>query len=177
MVKKILATALTLAVVVQVSAADWAADGGSAYQKGDKNITVGFSLANLGFFGIFDYGFHEAISGGAVTGFHFWGTGYWKYREISILGRANFHPFNLKVLADKISIRNKLDVYVGIAVGGQIGWVDYDGPFANPVEPDVGGFSFRENIGARFYPTENFFLTIEEGLGLGILNFGCGLKF
>ena len=36
---------------------------------------------------------------------------------------SEFYPFNLKVLADKVNVRDKLDVYIGLASGGRIGWI------------------------------------------------------
>ena len=73
-----------------------------------------------------------------------------------------------------------MDVFVGLASGGRIGWANYRGDepaISRPKEPDVGGFFIREYIGIRFFPTDMFFIMAEEGSGLGLINLGCGIKF
>jgi len=85
--------------------------------KGLRMRTLLPYIAHIGFFGSFDYGFHDAISGGIASGFNGHGWRYYQYFTIPFAVRAAFHPFNLKVIADKIKIRNKMDVYVGLATG------------------------------------------------------------
>lgn len=158
------------------TASDWANADGSCFQKGNKQITVGFNVfypgPNVGF----EYAFHDAISGGGAVGFNWWGTGYWSYYQIPIVIRAAFHPFNLDVLADKIKVRDKLDVYAGIATGWTVGWGVWDGIGTSP-DANIGGFTFRERVGATWYFTPNFYANLEEGSGLGSLNAGVGWKF
>ena len=152
-------------------AGDWADASGSCFQKGDKQLTVGFNTwypgPNVGF----DMAFHDAISGGVAGGFNWWGSGGWSYFQIPIVVRAAFHPFNLSVLADKITVRDRLDVYAGFGTGWRIGWSTWSGAGM------VGGFTFRERIGATWYFNPNFYANIEEGSGLGSLNLGIGFKF
>ncbi len=160
-----------------VSAGDWANSDGSCYGKGSKNISAGISLIHIGFFGSFDYGFHDAISGGFATGFNTDRDGSWRRNYVPIVVRGAFHPFNLRKLAEKIKIRNKLDVYVGIATGWRIGSVKWESSVVAPAKPKVGGFIFREYIGIRFYPFNKFYILAEEGSGLGLFNFGVGFSF
>lgn len=176
---KIAVIALTCLLPVSISLAeDWADASGSCFQKGDRQLTIGFNTwypgPNVGF----DIAFHDAISGGVAGGFNWWGIGYYSYFRIPIVIRAAFHPFNLSVLADKIAIRNRLDVYAGIGTGWRIGWHHWSGPegvVANA--QDVSGFTFRERIGATWYFNPNFYANVEEGSGLGSLNLGIGFKF
>ncbi|MBD3345497.1 MAG: hypothetical protein GF401_10585 [Chitinivibrionales bacterium] len=160
------------------SQSDWATSSGSCYGKGDIIVSAGIPLWPFGLYGAFDYGFHDCISGGG--GFGFYGYSYsslWKYRYLPIGIRAAFHPFNLEVLADKIPVRDKLDAYAGLAFGQRIGWASWEGAGAKLEEPEVGGFMVREYIGIRYFPTDNFFLTAEEGGLTWTLNIGVGLKF
>lgn len=160
------------------SAADWATSEGSCFGQWSKNISVGMSLLHFGFFTAFDMGVHDCISAGIATGYNGYGhTTVWRYNYVPIAGRAAFHPFNLQVLADKVRVRDKLDVYLGLASGGRIGWAKWEGSGDELSEPDVGGFFVREYIGIRFFPKPNFYLVAEEGSGLGTLNLGVGFKF
>jgi len=181
--KKALLGIVSVVLLYTASAfsADWATSEGSCYGKGNKNISVGMSLLHFGFFGAFDYGLHDCISIGGAFGYNFYFHKYfgyeWTYHHMPIVVRGAFHPFNLKVLADKIKIRNKLDAYVGVASGWNIGWATYRESGVEPDDPNVGGFFFREYLGARFFPKENFYLFVEEGCGLGLFNLGVGFKF
>ena len=158
---------------------EWASSIGSCYEKGNKNLGAGMCLVHFGYFFSFDYAFHDAISGGVATGYNGFRISHlWRYNYMPIVVRAAFHPFNLKAWADKISVRHKIDVFIGLASGTRIGWVNFRGDGIKPVvEPDVGGFFVREYFGIRFFPTDMFYISAEEGSGLGLLNIGVGLKF
>ncbi len=159
---------------------EWASSIGSCYEKGNKNISAGMCFGHIGYFFAFDYAFHDAISGGCATGFNgFRYSHAYRKNYMPIVVRAAFHPFNLKVIADKIRARNKLDVFVGLASGGRIGWLNYRGsdPDNKPSEPDVGGFFIREYIGIRFCPTVMCSTLVEAGSALRSLNIGVGIKF
>ena len=117
-----------------------------------ETISFGGSLFwGYGFFGGVDYGFHDAISGGGAVALlvHPFYDEVW----LPVVARAAFHPFNLRVLADKIPVRGQVDPYVGLATG----WKFIDDPT----------FRFREYIGVRYFFTEHFFGLLEEGSGLG----------
>lgn len=177
--KKILLAALIVSLFQTVHAEqDWATSSGSCFAKGDLNITAGLSVLWLGGYAMADYAVHDAISVGGGVGY----SGYsfstvWRYNYFPIIARGSFHPFNLKVLADKIPVRDKLDTYIGLSLGWRIGWVTWKGADANNQrEPDVGGFYARENIGARYYFIPNFYGYAEEGGAFGNFNFGVGFK-
>ena len=177
----VLAVLFSGLVAGSVSASDWSTSDGSCFQPGQKQLTIGFNTwypgPNVGF----EMAFHDVVSGGAAAGFNWWGlwTDSWAYFYIPIVVRAAFHPFNLKVLADKIPVRDRLDVYAGFGTGWSIGWVTWKGSdnIVRGSEPAVGGFSFRERVGATWYFTPNFYANAEEGSGLGSLNLGIGFKF
>jgi hypothetical protein len=144
-------------------AEDWATSVGSCYAKGDKILDVGLPLPMypLGVHAAFDYGFHDAISGGGGIGFR----SYWfEPTYLTFLVRAAFHPFNLAVLQDKIKVRDKLDVYVGPTF--------YFGPSFDGYVPDVW---FREFIGARWHFSPKVSLFLEDCGGFGY--FDGGISF
>jgi hypothetical protein len=175
----LLAAALTASLFQAVySQQDWATSSGSCFERGDINISGGLSVLWLGFYATTDYAIHDAISIGGGIGYNGYGySSLWRYNFLPIEVRGSFHPFNLKVLADKVSIRDKLDTYIGIAAGWRIGWASTRDDIPDGLqEPDVGGFLFRENIGARYYFSPSFYGYAEEGSGFGTFNFGVGLK-
>jgi hypothetical protein len=142
-------------------AADWAESDGSCYAKGDKNLSFGIPLYPFGVNAAFDYGFHDAISGGGAIAFR---TYYFSPNYLTFLGRAAFHPFNLAALKDKIKVRDKLDVYVGPTMWLGIGLGN---------SPDHW---IREYIGARFYFSPKLSVFAEDCAGLGYINVGLSLK-
>lgn len=165
---------LYLALSGSVFASDWATSEGSCYAKGNLNIGGGLGV---GFFGAFvsaDYGIHDAISIGGATGYNGFGYGWGRLNLVPVYVRGAFHPFNLKVLTDKISIRSKLDPYAGLAAGWTFSWYSNldlgysDNSFYSPV---------REYLGVKFYPKGNIYLMAEEAGGLSWINFGVGYKF
>lgn len=156
---------------------DWSTSTGSCYGQGSANISFGFIAYYLGAFAAFDYGFHDAISGGIAIGYNNWHySNIWTYSQVPVVARVAFHPFNLKAIADHVGIRDKLDVYIGIASGWRVGWANYRLSGIQPAEPTVGGFFVREYIGARYYPSKNFFVVAEEGSGLGWFLIGIGFN-
>lgn len=174
---------LCLALSGTIFASDWATSEGSCYAKGNLTIGGGLGISNFGAFVSGDYGIHDAISIGGAIGYNGYGYAWGLYnldlREnfVPIYVRGAFHPFNLKVLSEKIAIRNKLDPYIGLAAGYTIGWWSGDRhgyAFSN----DLAFYSpVRELVGVKFYPTEKLYLTAEEGGGLSWINFGVGYKF
>jgi hypothetical protein len=169
--QRVFAALLCLALSSSIFASDWATSDGSCYAKGNLNIGGGLSVALFGAFVAADYGIHDAISIGGLTGYSGFGYGNGRLNYIPVYVRGAFHPFNLKVLADKISVRNKLDPYAGLAAGWAFGFgsgYSNDIDFASPV---------REYLGVKFYPKENLYLMAEEAGGLNWINLGVGYKF
>jgi hypothetical protein len=178
--RAILFTALSVCLISAslAQAADWATSSGSCYAKGDKIISGGVSLFWFGAFGAFDYGFHDCISGGGAVGYNTYSfSSYYRVHYIPIIVRAAFHPFNLKVLADKIKVRDKLDVYVGPSIGWSINFITSKSTAPLGLgEPDISGFIFREYLGVRYYFSDKFGVFAEDCAGLGAICFGVSFK-
>jgi hypothetical protein len=156
----IVAVAAIAACAVSVSAA------GGCYSKGDKILDAGIGMWPFVPSVHFEIGVHDYVSVGGATGLLI------PYLDIPILARGAFHPFNLPVLQDKISIRDKLDAYAGLVAGLSVGPGDF-----SPVWPVFG-----EIIGARFYMSESFGFYAEEcwagpGSDLGWISGGVTFKF
>jgi hypothetical protein len=171
--KRILLAAFVacLSLSTTVAAGDWATGSGSCYARGDKYLDIGVALPMfvLGTHVAFDYGFHDAISGGGGIGFRYYyygAAGYpWDAAYITFLGRAAFHPFNLKVWADKIKVRDKLDVWVGPTF-----WI---APMLNGVPFDWG---VREYLGARWHFTPKIGVFLEDCGGFGYIDGGLTIQ-
>ncbi len=162
-----------------IYAQNWATSESSCFAKGDFSVSAGLGIGWFGFFAIGEYAINDAISVSVATGYQGYGFSDWyRYNYIPIVARGAFHPFNLKVLSKKIKIRNKLDPYAGLGLGYHIGWASElkKNEFIG-TPTGVGHFSFREFLGAKFYLSDKFYLTLEEGGGLSWLNFGVGMKF
>jgi len=171
------------------SAEDWSTAEGSCFAKNAMLLQAGTGfLMDGGPIGVsanFEYGFHDAISGGgglAFSGYHTdysWGT--FHYSTLFIAGRACFHPFNLAVLADKIPVRDKVDVYVGTSVGVIIYMSSFDNAPGFPDDPQIDAQGTHAQIwglvGARYYFSPQFAVYLEEGSGYGWLNGGIAFKF
>lgn len=172
--RRLIVPLILLALSGSVFASDWATSDGSCYGKGNLTVGGGFSLVYFGAFATADYGVHDAISAGIATGYN--GLDKIGYRQnfFSIYGRGAFHPFNLKVLAEKVSVRSKLDPYGGLAIGYSGGWVTNNDIYHNKSD---GWSPVREFFGVKFYPKRNLYLMAEEGGGMSVLNFGVGYKF
>ena len=141
-------------------------------------ISVGMTFFHFGGMAAFDFGFHDCISGGIASGYSGYGfSTNWRYNYVPIVGRAAFHPFNLKVLADKIPVRDKVDVYVGPSIGYSIGWATWRGSGPEIGDPDVGWFVFREYIGVKYFFNDVVAGYIEDCAGLGWICMGVTLNF
>lgn len=169
----LLCTVLSACLVLSTNvAADWATGSGSCYARGDKYLDLGMSLPvfMIGTHVAFDYAFHDAISGGGGIGFRYYysdATWYpWDAAYITFLGRAAFHPFNLTVWADKIKVRDKLDVWVGPTF-----WI---APSLNGYVPDWG---IREYLGARWHFTPKLGVFLEDCGGFGFIDGGLTFQF
>jgi hypothetical protein len=141
-------------------AEQWANDKESAYTWNSQQIQIGLALAPVGLVAAYEYGFHEAISGGIATGVMTDPNVY-----IPLIFRAAFHPFNLQSIHDRIAIRDKLDVFAGLAMGFEIG---SDAP---------QHFMFREYLGVKFFFDSKFGVFVEDCGGLGFLTLGLTMKF
>ncbi|MCX7726322.1 MAG: hypothetical protein N2053_05690 [Chitinispirillaceae bacterium] len=153
----------------------WATSEGSCYVKGDKIASAGLSIYPFGGYVVFDYGIHDCISAGLGTGYNGYSIiGYVHYHRVPIMARALFHPFNLEALADKILIRNTIDLYVGLTMGATFVWISTDNPLYTPQEKS--GFRIREVIGGRYQVTEKLSFFIEDSYSLSTIAIGVNYK-
>jgi|WetSurMetagenome_2_1015567.scaffolds.fasta_scaffold00150_27 hypothetical protein len=143
----------------------WSTSSGSCFGKGDKRISAGLALWPFGANAAFDYAFHDVISGGGGIGVK---TSYFTPGSsfFVVAARAAFHPFNLAVLADKIKVRDKFDVFVGIAPHFGIG-------FDGPPHYEWGAWPYA---GGRWQFSPKVSLYAEECAGLGDVCAGFNFK-
>jgi hypothetical protein len=155
------------ALIAVAAAAGPVSASGGCFAKGDKIVDAGVGVWPFVIGGHFEVGVHDFVSVGGGTGIGFPGPVF------PILARGAFHPFNLPVLQDKITFRDKLDAYIGVVAGLSISLRDIDAT----VEP-----SFGEIIGARFYMSEKIGFFAEHcgawpGYDLGYIAGGVTFKF
>jgi hypothetical protein len=146
-------------MISSVSADQWATDKGSAFTKYSKQAQFGVALFPVGLIAAYEYGIHEAISGGVATG-----VMVDPFVYVPLVVRAAFHPFNLASLSDRIAVRDKLDVYAGLATGFEFG---EDAPHP---------FVIREYLGVKYYFDSRFGIFAEDCGGLGFLTVGLTIK-
>ncbi len=158
--------------------ADWATSSGSCYAKGDIHLSAGLTLSRLGGYAMFDIAVHDAISVGGGAGYYSYSySRYWRYAYLPMTARVLFHPFNLSVLEDKIKIRDQFDLYVGLATGWRLGWAKQRNlSTVINSQSSIGGFMLRENLGIRYFPSDNFYLFAETGAGFGWMSGGIGFR-
>ena len=173
--RRLLVPLTLLALSGSVFASDWASSERSCFKKGNLCIGGGFRLGDVGAFASADYGIHDAFSLGGALGYSgnpdVWG----RLNKIPIYVRGAFHPFNLKAFDYGLyNVRNRLDLFAGIAAGYTIAW------WSNTdIHPDHPPFIFplREYFGVKIYPKGKFYFSVEEAGGLSWINLGIGYKF
>ena len=171
-------TVLLALMTLQASASGWATGDGSVYHKGDRLGSAGISFFFPGVLAAFDYGLHDCFSAGAATGYNVYSfspqtlTHHWP-----VMARVAFHPFNLKVLADKIIIRNIIDFYAGVSGGWIFRWDTYDFNIASKPDDHPSSFGVREYIGMRYYFKDNLALFIEDCGDISTISAGVTLLF
>jgi hypothetical protein len=168
-----IATACTLllfsAHTAPVSA--WATSEGSVYAQGDMYGSLGLSVHYFGAYVAFDYGLHDCISIGAATGYNGYSNLSIRFHRLPIIARAAFHPFNLSAIADKIIIRNTIDVYAGLCSGWIFVWKRSD------IANDNGGdFSIREYIGMRYHFSDRLSIFVEDCPGVAYIAGGISYQ-
>ena len=180
---------LLLFVIVVLSFAQLVAQE-STFNKGDKVLNLGLGLGTSWYsgtyykaqvppisasfeVGIVDNILEKGVLGvGGYLGYSSYKSDYgsygWKFKNIVIGARGNFH----------YPLIDKLDTYVGLMIGYNVvsdkGWGDYTGyDFGS----SWGGIRTAEFVGARYYFSDNFAAMLELGYGVTYLNLGVSLKF
>ena len=156
----------------------WANGEGSAYAQGNMTGSLAFSFHHLGLYGAFDYGIHDCISAGAVIGYDGYSRLDARYNHVPLMARAAFHPFNLAALADKIVIRDIVDVYAGITTGLLLIWIRRDNMTLEPVDYwEKTGFRIREYIGMRYTFADKWAFFVEDCGDVSTVAVGISYKF
>jgi hypothetical protein len=156
-------------------ASGWSDSENSCYSRGAMLGSAGISVYYFGVYAAFDYGIHDCISAGAAAGYNGDSRPGYRINQVPLMIRAAFHPFNLAVLADKIIIRDMVDLYAGITTGRVIRWETskYD-----DLRGDVhSGFSIREYLGLRYHFSDKIAIFIEDCGETANLAFGCTYTF
>ena len=99
-----------------------------------------------------------------------------RHHHVPVMARGAFHPFNLAALADKIVIRDVIDVYAGLAAGWLFVWVKRDNVTLQK-ESDEPGFRIREYIGMRYHFNPKWSFFIEDCGYLTNIAGGVSYKF
>ena len=139
----------------------WGNGEGSAYAQGNIIGSLALSFHHFGAYGAFDYGLHDCISAGAAVGYDGYKQLDVRYNHIPLMARVAFHPFNLSVLADKIIIRDMVDVYLGITTGVLFIAIN-KGDEILAGNSEKTGFRVREYLGMRYAFTERWGFFVED---------------
>jgi hypothetical protein len=158
----------------------WGNGEGSCYAKGDKLGSAGLSFYYFGLLAAFDYGLHDCISAGLGVGYNTRSRFQGDIRDhyFPVVARAAFHPFNLDALAEKVAIRNLVDIYVGLTAGWAFGFQSQaKGSNYYDSEESIQHLILREYVGMRYHFNDKWSLFIEDCAYLGFLSFGITKKF
>jgi len=127
-----------------------------------------------------DYAFREDLGPGtlglgAIMGFSsykedYYGSDYyWKVKTFLLGARGTYHFTDLV---------EKLDLYGGITLGGEIVSTKYSDPSLEDYDTSAGsGFLGEFFAGARYYFTDDFSAMGELGYGIAWLKIGISYKF
>ncbi|MBN1575620.1 MAG: hypothetical protein JW913_03655 [Chitinispirillaceae bacterium] len=154
----------------------WANSEGSCYGQGNMIASLGLSIHYFGAYGAFDYGVHDCISAGAAVGYVGYSLLDARHHHIPLMARAAFHPFNLAALADKVIIRDVIDVYVGLSTGWLFVWIKRDN-LSLQDEADKPGYRVREYVGMRYHFSPKWSFFIEDCGYLSNIAGGVSYKF
>ncbi|MFZ1292010.1 MAG: hypothetical protein WAR79_18075 [Melioribacteraceae bacterium] len=131
---------------------------GANYEYGMSLKDIGVDApGTLGIGGIFRYWSYD--------------TGYWSYTDIVIAAQGNYH-FKLD--------NNKIDPYLGLVIGYDIGSWDWDGPYDYDWDDSYGGFIFGGSAGCRYWFSPSMALNARLGTGSNFgstLDLGLDFKF
>jgi hypothetical protein len=158
------------------SSAEIATGEGSCFKQEDKIASGGLSISYVGVYAAIDFGLHDLFSVGGVGGYnrHEFLSG-WKYRKYCALGRVALHPLNFAFLADIIRIRDKVDMYGGIAAGYVLISSSWNG-VTDPIgTPDESAIKIGEYLGIRYHFNDRWCIFAED---CGeVTNFALGLSY
>ena len=167
---------ISILTAMNAPAFGWATGEGSAYSRGNMLGSAGVSVYHFGALTAFDYGLHDCISAGVAAGYttYKFGTST-RTHQVPVMARVAFHPFNLKVLSDKIVLRDMLDVYAGISAGWIFRWYTTEQGIQ---KPDEGSSPrTREYIGMRYFFSDKLAVFVEDSGYLSYIGGGITYRF
>ena len=154
----------------------WANGEGSCYAQGNMLGSAALSFHHFGLNVAFDYGLHDCISLGAIVGYDGYSRLDVRYNHVPLMVRGAFHPFNLAALADKIVIRDMIDVYVGISTGVLFVGIKKD-DYVLYDDREKTGYKIREYIGMRYWASGKWGFFIEDCGWASNIAIGATYKF
>lgn len=183
--KRVLLTLVTALLFFQLSAQD------NLFVKGDKVLNLGIGLGSIGWgtgyantmlplSASFEVGILDNVAdvgsigiGGLIgySGYKYEaGVWQWKYTDLIIAARGNFH----------YPLVDKLDTYAAVSLGYESITVKETGDgtiFPGGYSTLGSGVFFGVTAGGRYYFSENFAAMAELGYGITWLTLGVALKF
>lgn len=136
---------------------------GSCFKQGDKTVSGGLSFSHPGVYAAADLGLHDLLSIGGAGGYNrYTRISGWKYRQFPVLGRIALHPLNFSFLADVILIRDKVDIYGGIAAGYifiSSSWKGVTDPIG---KPETSGIKIGEYLGISLQLNDRLSIFAED---------------
>jgi hypothetical protein len=181
---------LGIIILIPILAVSLFADGAPNFKRGDLFVQgrsafggVGVSGADFGFVVGAEYGFQNdffnlsdlpsTLGIGGSFGYSTYSSNYslggkWKYTVIVLLANATYHA--------PLFDNDKIDPFVMLSVGANIGDVKYKGPLADYNSPSFGGAVFGTSVGAKYFFSDAMAAVIELGWGLGLLRIGLDYK-
>lgn len=112
-----------------------------------------------------------ALGLGGIVRYWSYDEGWFSYTDLVIAAQANYH-FALK--------NNKIDPYLGLVLGFDIGSADWDGPFGDTYDDTHGGFIFGASAGCRYWFSPTMAVNARFGTGSNLgstLDIGVDFKF
>ena len=108
---------------------------------------------------------------GGIVRYWSYDEGWFSYTDLVIAAQGNYH-FKLE--------NNKIDPYLGLVLGYDIGSWDWDGPYDNLWDDTYGGFIFGASAGCRYWFSPSMALNARFGTGSNLgstLDLGLDFKF
>jgi len=161
------------------STAEISTGNGSCFYQGCKQVSGAVSFSKLGLFSAVDIGILDLVSIGGVTGYNRYDelTG-WQYRRFPVLGRVALHPLNFSFLADLLLIRDRIDLYGGIAAGFIYIHSSWNGIRDQQIgTPDESGVSIGPYLGLRLSLTDRWQVFVENCGDASAFALGVGMRF
>lgn len=108
---------------------------------------------------------------GGIVRYWSYDEGFFSYSDLLIAAQGNYH-FVLE--------NNKIDPYLGLVIGYDVGSFDWDGPFGSIYDDSYGGFVFGAQAGVRYWFSPTMAVNARLGTGSNsgsTLDVGVDFKF